>query len=195
MHTRLACLVLLLVFAGRMRADEGFTQKLTPDEFAQAGLGKLTPQELAALNALVHAHEAGAVAVAQVETTRSVTAQVKAEDRQQVQKQANDGFLERVKVLLKPGTEIEYTELDAAIPPGFLGFERGTVITLDNGQRWKVVDDTNDYFRKTTQPLKVRITAGKLGGFWMDIATSLRPQVKFVGNTFAVPATPPPPHP
>jgi hypothetical protein len=195
MHYRLACCALFLAGAGSARADEDFTHKLTPEEFAAAGLGKLTPAELAKLDTLIHAHEAGAVAVAQVETTRSVTAKVKAEDRQEAQKQANDGLLERVRVMLKPGTEIVYSELDAAIPPGFLGFERGTVITLDNGQRWKVVDDANDYFRKTTRPLKVRITAGKLGGFWMDIETSLRPQVKFVGSSFPAPTPAPPPHP
>ena len=46
-----------------------------------------------------------------------------------------------MKVVLKPGTEIEYTTLDAVLARPFDGWQNGTVFTLTNGQRWVVTDD------------------------------------------------------
>ena len=189
-----------------VRADDSFTKALTPADFQAAGLGKLTPDELAKLDELVRAQQSGAVAKAKEETakvvTETVTAavkeettkavaqevrqQVQAEDRTAAQKQASSaGFIDRVKVVLKPGTEIEYTTLDATLVGAFHGWQNGTILTLANGQRWVVVDDDRYWAPSSGKPVHVRIVPGILGSFFMEIEKGGRPRVRFLGNAAA----------
>lgn len=137
-------LALALVFAASARAQESFTKGLSPADFQAAGLSKLSPDELARLDALVRGQQAGAVSKATEETTKKVEAtvreKVQAEDRAAAAKQASAGLIDRVKVILKPGTEIDYTTLDAVLIPGFSGWRTGSVLTLTNGQQWIVVE-------------------------------------------------------
>jgi hypothetical protein len=190
MTYRLAC-VLALAFVTPAFADEPFTKTLTPQDFAAAGLGKLTPEELATLDSLVHASQSGAVAVAKDQTAKEVAqtvrVQVQAEDKKAEEKKASTGFFDRFKVTLKPGTEIEYTSLDAAILPPFDGYEKGTVLTLDNGQRWVVTDDSSDYRNPVKKPVPVHIYPGSMGSFFMDIQGSGRARVKFLSSILVMP--------
>ncbi|HZZ20854.1 MAG TPA: hypothetical protein VFE25_15880 [Opitutaceae bacterium] len=190
MTYRLAC-VLALALVTPAFAEETFTKTLSPQDFAAAGLGKLTPDELATLDHLVHASQSGAVAVAKDQTAKEVAqtvrVQVQAEDKKEAEKKASVGFFDRFKVTLKPGTEVEYTTLEANIVLPFDGYDRGTILTLDNGQRWAVVDNTSDYRGKVTKPVHVRITPGSMGSFFMEIEGSGRPRVKFVSNVLAMP--------
>jgi hypothetical protein len=199
MTPRLTFLLAFALVSPALADEPPFTKGLSPADFAAAGLGKLTPEELSTLDALVHAREAGAVAVAKDETTKQVTQvvrqQVKAEDQQAAAKQASAGFMDRMKVLLKPGTEIEYSTLDSAIVPPFDGYDPGSVLTLVNGQRWKVVDDSSDYRRKVLTPVPVKIVPGSLGSFFMQITGSGRPKVKYVGSMLVIPAATPAAHP
>jgi hypothetical protein len=235
-----------LLGASVLRAeDDSFTRSLTPAEFAAAGLDKLTPEQRAKLDALVHARQNGAVAKATEETTKVVTAtvrdettkavtetvraettkavaeavraqttqevteavraqtakQVAAEVRQQVEaedkkaaekKAASAGFLDRMKVVLKPGTEIEYTTLDATLAYNFHGWEKGTRLTLTNGQRWEVTDDDHYWAPASDKPVHVRIVPGILGSFFMEIEHGGRPRVKFIGHVAAPSPTPTP---
>jgi hypothetical protein len=247
-----------LLGASVLRADDdSFTKSLTPAEFAAAGLDKLTPEQRAKLDALVHARQNGAVAKATEETTKVVTATVRdettkavtetvraettkavtetvraettkavaeavrtqttqevteavraetakkvaAEVRQQVEaedkkaaekKAASAGFLDRMKVVLKPGTEIEYTTLDATLAYNFHGWEKGTRLTLTNGQRWEVTDDDHYWAPASDKPVHVRIVPGILGSFFMEIERGGRPRVKFIGNVAAPSPTPTP---
>jgi hypothetical protein len=218
---------LCLVAAPLLRADDPFSQALSPADFQAAGLGKLTPDELKKLDELVHAQQTGQLAKvreeakAQVrqevkqEVVQEVKAQVKQEVRQEVTQQvrqevkaevkaevqaearaeaaakpaapASPGFLDRMKVMLLPGTTIEYTTLDATIPPPFHGWSTGTVITLTNGQRWVVTDDGRYWSPTVNHPVAVKIVPGSLGSFFMEIDHGGRPRVKFAGNAVAVP--------
>ena len=67
----------LLALAVIARADAGFLKTLPADDFASAGLQKLTPGELARLEALVQLYKTGEVAVArqQVEAQASASRQ------------------------------------------------------------------------------------------------------------------------
>src|SRR5580692_10325846 len=69
-----------------LRADDAasFSKTLAPDEFAAAGLDKLTPEQLAKLDALVRARQSGAVAQTTQEVTKTVTEQVRAETAKKV---------------------------------------------------------------------------------------------------------------
>lgn len=236
-----------LLGASLLRADDdSFTKSLTPAEIAAAGLDKLTPEQLAKLDALVRARQSGAVAKATEETAKAVTAtvrdettkavtetvraettkqvteavraqttqevteavraetakkvaaevrqQVEAEDKKAAEKKASSaGFLDRVKVVLKPGTEIEYTTLDATLAYKFHGWEKGTRLTLTNGQRWEVTDDDHYWAPASDHPVHVRIVPGILGSFFMEIEHGGRPRVKFIGNVASPGPTPAPP--
>jgi len=179
-------LALALVFAASARAQESFTKGLSPADFQAAGLSKLSPDELARLDALVRGQQAGAVSKATEETTKKVEAtvreKVQAEDRAAAAKQASAGLIDRVKVILKPGTEIDYTTLDAVLIPGFSGWRTGSVLTLTNGQQWTVVEKGEDYETPTGKPVHVRIAPGSMGSFFMEIEDGGRVRVKFRGN-------------
>jgi hypothetical protein len=214
-----------------LRAEDPFTQTLSAADFQAAGLGKLTPDELAKLNALVHAQQTGQVAKVREETKAQVRQEVKAEAVQEVRQQvrqevkaevtqqvrqevkaevqaevraevaakppapaaaavpSNSGFLDRMKVMLLPGTTIEYTTLNATIPPPFHGWSTGTVFTLTNGQRWVVSDDGRYWSPTINHPVAVKIVPGSLGSFFMEIDHGGRPRVRFAGNA---PVIPPP---
>jgi len=209
-------LVLVLACAGAARADDSFTKSLSPEDFQAAGLGKLTPDELAKLDALIRGERGAAVAKAKEETvqvvtatvtatvTAAVTAQVAETVRQQVQaedkkaeqkKAASASFLDRMKVVLKPGTDIEYTTLDSELIPPFHGWEKDTILRLTNGQRWVVIDDDRYWADLTTKPVHVRIVPGIMGGFFMEIEKGGRPRVRFLGNVAPQPAPTPTPTP
>ena len=208
-------LILAVACIAPAHAQESFTKSLSPADFQAAGLGKLTPDELAALDALVQGRQTVVVAKVKEETAKvvaqTVTQQVHAEDakaaqavvetvRQQTheedvkaeQKKASSmGFIEKFKVVLKPGTEIDYTTLDAMLAPPFVGWEKGTILTLTNGQRWVVTDEGNYWSPKKEQPIHVRVEPGALGSFFMEIEKGGRPRVKFLDNV----GSPPPASP
>lgn len=179
-------LALALVLGVSARAQESFTKGLSPEDFQAAGLSKLSPDELARLDALVRGQQAGAVSQATEETKKTVEATVRekvhAEDRAAAQKQASAGFIDRVKVILKPGTEIDYTTLDAMLVPGYSGWRKGTVFTLTNGQMWTATDSGGDYTTPTGKPVPVRIEPGSMGSFFLYIEGGGRVRVKFLGN-------------
>ena len=179
----LALLCLSLCCAGAARAQASFTKGLSPADFQAAGLGKLSPEELARLDELVSGRQAGAVTQAKEETRRTVTAQVKAEDQAAARKQASGGFIDRMKVVLRPGTDIEYTELDAEIAPPFNGWQKGTVFSLSNGQRWVAVDNDDYWGPRIDKPVHVRIVPGALGSFFIVVEGCGRARVKFLGST------------
>jgi hypothetical protein len=209
-------LTLLLAFAvaAGARADDSFTKALSPDDFKAAGLDKLTPEELAKLDALIRGEKTVAVAKATEETTQvvtakvteQVTAQVTAQVAQQVaaqvtekvrkevqaedkKKEASEGFLAKVKkVVISPGTEIQYTDLDAELVPGFHGWHKDTVLTLTNGQQWVVTDGDSYWADRRNTPVKVRIVPGILGSFFMEIDHGGRPRVRFLSNISVTPA-------
>jgi hypothetical protein len=186
MIPRLA-LILAVLLPAAARAADSFSQSLSPADFQAAGLSKLTPDELARLDALVRGEKVVAASQAAAETTKVVTAtvrqQVQAEDRKAAQqKAASSSILERMRVVLKPGTEIEYTTLDAVLVPPFHGWQPGTRLTLTNGQRWIVTDDGSYWADRTMKPVHVKIVPGIMGSFFMEIEHGGRPRVKFLGN-------------
>jgi hypothetical protein len=187
MLIRLA-LICAILGGNALRADDSFTKSLAPADYKASGLDKLTPEELAKLDELVRAQQGGAVTKAKEETTKAVAAevrqQVQAEDRQAAKKQAaTAGFIDRMKVVLKPGTEIEYETMDAALATPFYGWHKGTVFMLTNGQRWMVVDSDRYWAPAPGKTVHVRVIPGSLGSFFMEIEDGGRPRVKFLGSS------------
>lgn len=190
MMKRLLPIVLFLACAAWARAEDSFTRGLSPADFQAAGLSKLSPEELARLDALVAGNREGAVARATEETKKAVTETVRKEERAAAKKEsAAAALVDRFKVVLKPGTEIDYTTLDATLPAGYSGWEKGQVLTLTNGQQWTVVQDGGDYETPTGKPVPVRIVPGSMGSFFMEIEHGGRVRVRFRG-TINVPQEP-----
>jgi hypothetical protein len=192
MIRRLALLA-SLACALPLRADDSFTRALSPGDFQAAGLGKLTPDELARLDQLVRGQQTGAVAKAKEETTKSVSLMVRAQVQAEELKKQSAGILEKMKVMLKPGTEIEYTTLDSAIVSiREINYGRGgAVFTLANGQQWMTTED-DDWPSTKAGPVRARVIPGSMGSFFLDIEHGGRPRVRFVGNI--APAGPAPAH-
>jgi hypothetical protein len=192
------------------RAAEPFTQTVPPAEFNAAGLDKLTPAELTRLDALVLRYRAGeleaarrtaaaeaeAKAVEQVRAAKAeaearATAQVQAAKAEAATAQAQTttqargaksggiaGFFS--KVILPPGTEVEYEKAETEIVGVFAGFTPGTIIALANGQRWRVVSGSY-----VTAPMpkvrKVWIEPGLLGSFYLRFeGVGVQPKVTAV---------------
>ena len=172
-------------------AAEDFSRSLTPEEFAAAGLNKLTPEELARLDALVHQQRTGEVAKVREETAQKVRTETEAKVRAEVAAQektdegrkAHRSFLGRMKVMLTPGTQIEYERVETQLVGPYRGYDPGRVLTLANGQQWQVTDGTYWAPKKDeNKPRKVVIEPGSLGSFFLDIEDGGRPKVKFYGN-------------
>ena len=63
----------MLALALLARADTGFVQAVTADDFVAAGLKKLTPAELARLELLVEQYKAGVVTAVQSQAAESAS--------------------------------------------------------------------------------------------------------------------------
>lgn len=220
MKRTLWCALLGLMLALRIHAaDEPFSKALTPGDFSAAGLSKLTPDELARLDALVRDFGSGAIAAArremEAQQEKAAKAEAKAEAeakaaqaaaeaaakaeaaarvaqaqaeetakaakaREVAEKQHGPSLLERAKVLLKPGTKIEYTTLQSRLTRDFSGWQKHTVFTLENGQSWRVTS-VESYYGPVIPKPAVKIVPGALGSFWLEIeGVDPRPRVELL---------------
>lgn len=170
-------------WVGPMRAAEAtFSGSLRADEFVSAGLEKLTPTERARLDALVRSYQQGTLEAARREAAVAQAAKQVAEERAakaeaaaKVREKRPDepSLLARAKVLLTPGTEIEYTTVESRIVGDFQGWQRGTTFKLENGQRWQVTDGDEYTHPRMTAPA-AKIVPGLLGSFWLVVNGATR---------------------
>jgi hypothetical protein len=162
------------------RAQEKFSQAVRPEDWATAGLTKLSPEEWARLDALVEAYKSGVMAAARAEVAAAAAARAVAEKKAAraeaevvatkaaAPKPAGEGFLAKAKVLLSPGTEIEYATVASRIAGDFSGWEGRAVLTLENGQRWQIANG-GTYTTPVLPSPNVKIVPANLGGFWLTI--------------------------
>lgn len=137
----LACALLALALPALAQDATGtqdIERQMTAEEFKAAGLDKLSPAELARLNAWLNRT---------VET-------VAAEAKKRVEDD-NRGFFNFGSTEPVVGT----------IAGEFRGFARGREYTLDNGNVWKQVDEASLVGARLTNP-QVRITPSMVGNSW-----------------------------
>jgi hypothetical protein len=135
-------LVVLLAVAFAASAQPPIEKQMTPEQFKAAGLDKLSPAELANLNAWLNN-------TLEVETTKAATlAKEKVETE-------NRGFLSFGKS----------DPIVARITGEFRGFAKGRRWTLDNGQEWEQIDDATLAGARKTEP-EVKITPSLVGNAW-----------------------------
>lgn len=142
----LISLVLTALIGGSALAQSfsSLEERMTEAEFKAAGLDKLTPAELAALNAFVRAETS--------ELASTLPAATPAVDQR--------GFL---RSSTGPDGAIY-----SAINGEFRGWENGTRIKLANGQIWQVTDSTARLRVKVTDP-QVTIEPGAFGAWFLKI--------------------------
>ena len=166
---------LVSLIAVARAAEGGFTRGLSPDDFRAAGLGKLTAEEIARLDVLVERHR-GSTDVGRVNAgaVRQAEAAPAVKPREvSASKPDRD-----VKVVVAPGTKIEFSAVESRLTGVFTGWEPRGVFALENGQRWREANGSTYVSPPLSEP-KVRITPGALGTFWMEIE-GVRVRVKVV---------------
>lgn len=136
------------------RVVEGdLQQQMSPAEFKAAGLDKLSPAELTALNGWLQ----GKVAAVAADTREQVREQAREEGRQEVIVK-NRGFFDF-------GSNEPIT---SALQGEFRGFGKARKFVLANGQEWEQSDDTVLSGVRKTNPT-VSISPGLLGVWYLRV--------------------------
>jgi hypothetical protein len=123
-----------------LAAPPKLEDSLSHSEFLHAGLDRLSPEQLAALNALL--------AERMTCTTRG---------------ERSSGS--------RTGDRDDDAPIRAHLVGDFTGWDDGTVFTLDNGQRWRVMEDEPYHTARVASP-EVVIERGLLGGWVLNLAGS-----------------------
>jgi len=123
-------------------AQPPIEQQMTPEQVKATGLDKLSPQELANLNAWLNN-------TLEIETTKA------AKQAKEMIETENRGFLSFGKS----------DPIAAKMVGEFRGFAKGYHWTLDNGQVWEQVDNASLASVHKTDP-QVRITPSLIGNLW-----------------------------
>ncbi len=136
------------------RVVEGdLQQQMSPAEFKAAGLDKLSPAELTALNGWLQ----GKVAAVAADTREQVREQAREEGRQEVIVK-NRGFFDF-------GSNEPIT---STLQGEFRGFGKARRFVLANGQEWEQSDDTMLSGVRKTNPA-VSISPGLLGVWYLRV--------------------------
>lgn len=163
------CLLVAAATLAAGAAEARFSRGLAPEDFRAAGLGKLTADELARLDALVGAHRTG----------RAVAAEPLAhESRPRATRGETASTGSDARVVVAPGTKVEFAAVESRLTGNFTGWEPRGVFALENGQRWREANGTT-YVSPPLSAPKVRITPGAFGAFWLEIE-GVRVRVKVV---------------
>lgn len=179
----LGILAFVALTAFAVAEETRFTESLTADDLAKAGLSQLTPEQRQRLDELVAAYKNGQLAAAQKAAVdaqkakdEALAAKQKAEKEAKEakaevaeSKKATKGFFAKAKVLLVPGTKIEYAVVKSTIVGKFEGWDGYTVFPLANGQYWRVANSGEHFFTPPMKDVEVEITPAALGGFWMNV--------------------------
>jgi hypothetical protein len=112
------CALVLACIAPHVRADDSSTleERMSYKEFTRLGLDKLTPDQIRGLNEWMKAHGQDCAPVA-----------------------ANGSHAAPVASGTQPASTPDHVQ--SRIAGEFKGWEKGTVLVLENGQKWEVRDD------------------------------------------------------
>lgn len=152
---RLFCfsLLALALYPGHALAQRSnaadLQQQMSPEQFRAAGLDKLSPDELAALNAWLQGRVEQSIS--------QVREQALEEGRQEV--------IVRHRGFLSFGSD---EPIVAVLPGRFSGFAKGRQYLLDNGQVWEQTDDAR-LSGASGNDRQVRISPGLMGAWYLQV--------------------------
>lgn len=140
------------------RVVEGdLQQQMSPAEFKAAGLDKLSPSELAALNGWLQ----GKVAA----VTAGVREQVREEVREEAREEGRQEVIVKNRGFFAFGTN---EPIVSTIQGEFRGFGKGRRYVLANKQEWEQTDDVTLPGVRRTDP-EVSISPGVVGVWYMQV--------------------------
>lgn len=145
--------LLTLLWSTSVFAAEGFSsleEQMTGTEFAAAGLDKLTPHELEALNRWIRSHSLATLATPATAAAPAAPAQIGADRR---------GF---------PDHDGERTPITSRIMGKFSGWDGQGIFRLENGMIWEQTDKDKFYIREVENPVAV-IEPGMFGSWRLHI--------------------------
>jgi len=149
---------LTLCIAASLGAAESFLRSLPAEQFAAAGLNKLTPEELARLERLIAEHEAGV----KVAATTAAVAKPEA-------KASGPGWLKALVTLQETADKPEAAEaIVTRLAGDYDGWNGKTVFKLENGQIWQQVGGGERVDDKRSSPT-VKIYPGMMGAYWLEV--------------------------
>ena len=154
---RTLLLAALLAAALPLQAREyvAIEKRLTAGQMKATGLDQLSGEQLALLNTLLD------------EDRKAVVDEVRKEHR-------DDG--PRVTGTLFGGNGLD--PVTSTLTGDLRGWSRGTVFTLENGQRWRVIDGEY-YSGKPLGNAKVVVSPGKISGWYLQVeGHNPRPKVQ-----------------
>ena len=144
---------LSLLWCMSVIAAEGFSsleEQMTGNEFTAAGLDKLTPGELEALNRWIRSHSLATLATPASGAAPIAPAQASTDRR---------GF---------PDHEGDRTPITSRIKGRFSGWDGQGVFNLENGMIWEQTDKDKFYIREVENPLAI-IEPGMFGSWRLHI--------------------------
>jgi hypothetical protein len=146
---KLLTVILSLILPLSVIAAEGFSsleEQMSGKEFTATGLGKLTPEELEALNNWIRRHS---VATLDQPKGGSYTADADTEEDQRGFKNKNDSKEDR-------------SAITSRVKGSFRGWDGNTVFALENGMIWEQADKEKFYVKEVQNP-EITITPGMFG--------------------------------
>jgi hypothetical protein len=156
---RLILISLMLIFATvASAASDGFStleEQMTGKEFSAAGLGKLTPEELSALNAWIRRHSLATLdAPAAAAAVASAGAAPDAEniDRRGLPSDPKD----------------DEQPITSRLVGTFSGWDGQSVFKLENGMIWVQADRDKFYIKEVENPA-LTITPGMFNAWYLSI--------------------------
>lgn len=147
---KLLIALLTLSIGSSLLGAEGFSsleEQMTGQEFTGAGLDKLSPQELGALNAWIRSRS---LATLEAPTTSTVDETVR--DLRGFEKQDKE----------------ENTTITSSIVGKFSGWDGQTVFRLENGMIW-VQDDRDKFYIKEVENPVVTIEPGMFSSWRLNV--------------------------
>ena len=160
--TRILIVIIVLLSSVPLVASEGFStleEQMTGKEFTASGLDKLTPEELASLNAWIRSRSLATIdapasaAAATTAATTSSAAESTGGDRRGFRSEKEDE---------------DRSSITSRIVGKFSGWDGQTVFKLENGMIWEQTDKDKFYIREVENPVAI-IEPGIFGTWRLQI--------------------------
>lgn len=153
---------MLLALTAAVGGD--FTKTLTPEKIRASGLAKLTPDELAELEAMIEQYKTGDASAAP-----AVAAAKQAPPAPPAAK-ALPKWVAALVTLERLGSQADKAEvMESRLQGVFKGWNGRTIFRLENGQVWgQANSDKYEYTPPLNSP-KVQVFPASVGTFWLKI--------------------------
>ena len=146
-------------------AKGDFFKALTPEESKSAGLGKLAPEELTRLEALVERYRLGQVTVAVAQKAAETRSAEPAKPKKLV-----PDWVDALITLQHTDDKPEGAEsLETSLTGNFSGWSGRSTFRLENGQLWAQANRDSYLYSPTLHSPKVKIYPASFGTFWLEI--------------------------